>query len=486
MTGQKLEWIDIEPKIRSLLTDNKIAEATELLLKSLDEIADKKICGILLSELYKLTGETDKALSILKYLQSIYPNFIEPCLKIAEILKDRGDILESLDHVKTALFLDSNNETALNLYRELNGNKYDNWQNGVPDIIFYTGNILTGKLPQPSRFHNLSIGGSESVLFTLARAIHKLGKRVAIFSNFTKYGVSGGIECSDIRHFFTRQINEQLPTSVVSRFYNPFIQSFNAKKRIYWLHDIVMPSYRTLYEKMDLNVDEYAMLSNYQIENYSANVGLKKNKSWLTTNCIERELFGEKIGLGSRNQMQLIYTSRPSRGLDIALEVFHKLKKSFPKLKLIAATYSNKTNVMEDPELIPMQNLLNHPDITVASFNKKELAAALKSSSILLYPNSSDMETSCLSAIESMGAATPVVTSDRGCLSETVLDGKTGIVTAWHNDKSEMIDALSENCAELLTNSSKWNEISDNAYEHAWKRFDSEILASQWIDHFGI
>lgn len=480
-----MSWGEIEGDLKNLLQADRIDDAIYMLEDALSKIEDVEQVALVLAHLHRIKKNFSRSLEILKYLQGVNRSRVEPHLAAARVQLDIGNMDEAVDELRTVLFLDSNNPEANALFDKFDP-KIDAWPDKRPDIIFYTGTLSTPLLPKPSEYNEHSLGGSEAVLFTMAMAIKKLGFNVAIFGRYKGAFVDGGIQCIDLRRIFTMQKREELPICIVQRFYDPILQKVNCKRRIFWLHDIVHESYRSVFEELDRGVDEYFLLSRYQLQNYRDRVGLNPERCYLTDNGVELELFGELMPLEGRKKNQIIYTSRPTRGLGIALKVFKALREKRPELEFIVATYSTYPKLSDDPEIAQFLSDLNTPGVRFVSYGKFELIAALKESMVQLYPNSSDLETSCLAVIEAMAAGTPVITTDRGCLRETVADGRVGEIVSWTDDEDLLVEQLSDRVWGLLEDRERWERYSQNAYHYSRERFESGQLAASWLKRLGL
>ncbi|GEM_PF-3772859 len=393
-----------------------------------------------------------------------------------------GRARDAINALKSAIFFAPREEAAWKLYDQMRV-AHEQSPHPAPDIIFYLGHPLGQTLVRPSQLGAQALGGSESVLLTMASALRDAGRRVAIYGNFSPPGDDAGIACCDMRDYFFREPNASHPISIVSREYWPFIYPVPSRRRMYWLHDIVVASFRDQYQLMDPHVDEYWTLSQYQRGLYVERCGLRPEKFWQTTNAVDVAAFGERLPLPARQPFQLIYASRPSRGLGLALDVFEKLRARFPQLTLMVGTYSLCADPREDPELQPHRERLQQPGVRLEFFTKRALREALRHSAVMLYPNASDQETSCLAVIEAMAAGTPVVTSNRGCLSETVQHGAQGDVLPWTDDRDAMIAALSHAVENVLTQPVQWENYSQAGFATAHARHDARVVAGDWWEH---
>lgn len=437
-----------------------------------------------LGNLYRMAPLPHAAIHALHYYSAVQERqrSYAPAYKAqAELLWQMGRIEAAHDAVKTALYLAGHDDSLWALEEKISGQTpYAPFP--VPDIALYTGHLFGRSLILPHELAGKPIGGSETVFLQMARALQAAGKSVALFGPFPFFANDCGVPCHGVREFLLYQRAHRLPCCIVSRHYEPFFHTLNAERRIFWLHDIVVPSYRDVYQHIDRQVHEYWILSRYQQRCYETHCGLPSHKFWQTTNAIEPAWFGERVPLSGRVPYQLVYCSRPERGLDLLLEVYPKLRALFPQVTLTICFYTGAATPAEDPALRPFAQALAQPGIRLASVGKTELIRLLQTSHLMLYPNSSDLETSCLAAIEAQAAGLPIVTSDRGCLAETVSDGVAGVVLPWRANREAMITQLVEASAALLRDPVRWDVLSRGGYAAGQTKHNAHQVAQQWIE----
>lgn len=375
------------------------------------------------------------------------------------------------------------------LWQELNKlqfieNECVHWPENC-DILLMTGHPKSAFIPYPDELINKPAGGSESVLLLMAQELANRGKKVVLAAPFAEPKVFNNLHCLPILEAIPFLHYRKVPACIVSRFYHPFIHNpCNALRKFFWLHDIVVSEMKPVYQVIQRKFDQFWVLSDYQKKEYLEKVALPENQIWKTTNVINDSLFSVRKPWSSRLQRQIIYTSRPSRGLDVALDVYEELLREFAGLKFVVCTYSNSANPLEDPELISLRPRLDKlPGVQVRSVGKKELVKLLSESAAMLYPNTSLLETSCLAVIESMAAGTPVITTSRGALSETVCNGESGIVVPWHDDRAQITSDLAAETSRVLLDHNHWEALSSQGHMQAFKEHGVHKIVSEWLEH---
>lgn len=447
-----------------------------------------------LGNLHRLSGEAHRfetAVACYQRARTVQPFCLTAYRFEAELHWEQGRRDEALECLATAIYLDKTDEALWRLY--------DAWQGMPPrlffkpDVVMFTGHPLDRDtdrpvfLPYPDEAAAVPLGGSESIFLEMARQLAADGKKVALFGNFKnrRLGLeegsgAGHLACLDTRDFFLTERQGPLPVVIVSRFFQPFLNPLKARRKIFWLHDTVTPESRPHYEKMDPQVDEYWALSACQQRAYENICGLAGEKFWRTTNAVDLSFFRPVPKARSeRIPGRILYCSRPSRGLDMLLSIFDLLKGEFPHLTLKVCTYSLASSPEDDPEIRPYLHRLRRPDIFFESLGKIKLIREIERSEVMIYPNVGDLETSCLAVIESLAAGTPVITSDRGALSETVPEGK-GLVLAWDDNRGKMVRSFCD-AYRSLQDPVLWNSLSQAGASWARARHDSAVVAGQWL-----
>lgn len=479
----------LKETLKPLLNEGKIDLALQKLSHFLTQEPKQFQAWMSAGKLLSLKNQSDSTLLALQSYQEaqkIHPRNPHPAFELCKVYLKTNSFHDAWASFKKGLFFDNRHPEIPELFRSFSQNiKMDRYQETF-DIVFFTGDLFGRKLCYPDEIDSHALGGSEFMFLVMIQELANLGFKVAAFAPFEKDKSYQNWSCFRIDEFFVYQYFQKMKVCIVSRYYQPFLNHLNAEQKIFWLHDIVKAEYQNLYQKMDQQVDEYWILSQYQKQNYIKNCKLTEAKFWQTSNVIESKNFLQHIPLSDRNLHQFIYLSRPSRGLNEALLIFQKLKAEYTDAQLIVCTYSAFEDLHQDPELQDYLPLIEELGVQVRKLNKLELIAAVQKSYLVLYPNSSDLETSCLAAIESMACGTPMITQDRACLNETLINDETGIVLPWCEKIADRITQQFEACKYLIEDTKQWEKISSRAREHALQKHDSRQLALDWVSHLNL
>jgi glycosyltransferase involved in cell wall biosynthesis len=94
-----------------------------------------------------------------------------------------------------------------------------------------------------------------------------------------------------------------------------------------------------------------------------------------------------------------------------------------------------------------------------------------------LYVHAARAEVQPLSILEAMACATPVVATDVGGISETILDGETGILVPLEDPRK-----LADACVELLRNRELGATLGSNAATVASRQYCADRMAHEYIE----
>ncbi len=192
------------------------------------------------------------------------------------------------------------------------------------------------------------------------------------------------------------------------------------KINILWMHHFINQKEAQNLGTKDFvqKLDYIVFNSNWNSENHIYQFKIPKNKSVVIKNAIEKIEVEEK----PKDKINLIYHTTPWRGLTHLLKVFKNLDLKNVELNVCSSVkiYGRK---FEDVYAKKYKNIFdeckNTKNVNYLGFvDNKKIIELLKKMHIYSYP-SIWTETSCISAIESMGAGCEVVTTNLGALYET-------------------------------------------------------------------
>lgn len=421
------------------------------------------------------TGHIPEAKQGLNLVLNIAPGFAEAHNSAGLILLYEEKHEDALREFKKAIYNDINFEDAYKNY-EFAAEKTGKVIIDEADIVFYTSGIPF----DGNTIHEKGLGGSESAMYYMAKEFANMGLKVKIFNNCENPGVYDGVEYHDLTEFYIYKKFNRINVFISSRSFKPFFIGIEADVKVIWLHDRFNVQYLEglNFSELDFSDIKIFTLSQFQTEEWKNELNLESDNFYVTRNGIVRDFFKGKI---KRKKGKLIYSSRPSRGLKILLDIFPEIKKRVPEAELHVFTYALSE---KDNELAPLLEKIKQPGVIMrGSVSQKQLAVEMMESELLVYP-SIFKETSCITAIEAQASGTPVITTALAALKETVVHKQTGILLegdAFSNEyKKEYIDTV----VEYLKNRKKWENLSKNGRERALTKYTWSAIAKEWLDEF--
>lgn len=354
-----------------------------------------------------------------------------------------------------------------------------------------------------------SLGGSETAGLSMAKALAKQGHNVILFCNTTDTGK----KADDVIYMPLDSFHSFVTTSPIDivigqRMPELFAVKMTSKLNILWCHDLAMLRNADKFKSVLWNVDKVMTVSQYMTDQYKEVYGLPDELFWTTRNGIDLAMIDRMFGdnpLMTRKSKQLVYASRPERGMDVLLEsIMPKLWERDSEITLKVCGYDNTT-----PEMKPFHDYL-HGLIAqsggrvewVGNLTKEQLYKLYAESTVYVYPTPSPRakefcEVSCITAMEAMACGLPFITSNRGALPETLDKDATIIVEGdpWTEDyQNAFVDAvmkvvspsiINEDIEENRKNAFVASSMSQAGFEKA-KTLGWDNLAKEWATTFAL
>ncbi|HCV32222.1 MAG TPA: TIGR03032 family protein [Microcoleaceae bacterium UBA9251] len=300
------------------------------------------------------------------------------------------------------------------------------------------------------------LGGSQSALCYLAVALAAMGHEVYLCNHTSKPGVYRGVNCCSLTNL-SQELLTTLDAAIVLNHPETGTQLKpllgEKTKLILWMqHACDQPAAKPL-QCLELMYDSIIFVSEWQKQLYLQQFNLKNLQIGVMKNAIApafERLFdeGENILTQKLQPPVLTYTSTPFRGLDLLLDIFPKIRRRFPGVRLKVFSSLKVYQVAENrDEWEPLyQRCAETAGVEyVGSLTQPELARELRSINILAYPNTF-AETSCISVMEALASGCFVVTSNWGSLPETTA-GFARLISLSHSNSSNLsnpFDSISE------------------------------------------
>lgn len=326
------------------------------------------------------------------------------------------------------------------------------------------------------------LGGSESGIVYMARALAACGHIVAVYCNCPEPGAFDGVSYIHYHQFFAHYQSTPWDAVIAFRSFDPLLLGRIAPRMIYWTGDASnQPALENFgHAALQQNVDRVFCVSGWQRDSFIRQFGLAPEKVIATRNGFVADAV---VTGGPRDIATAAYTSTPFRGLDILLEVFPAIRHRVP-LAALDVFSSMKvygwTPDQDQQAYGALYSAADQPGVTLkGSVNQRQLLRTLGRTGLLLYPNTFE-ETSCIAAIEAQASGCVVISSARAGLKETVAHQETGILIEGDPRSVEYKRHFIEAAVGLMTNLELFAAFSTRARARAFRQYTWSAIAAEW------
>jgi glycosyltransferase involved in cell wall biosynthesis len=290
--------------------------------------------------------------------------------------------------------------------------------------------IVTGPLWEtwsPDDIERRGLGGTETAAVRVAQALAELGCNVVVYGEVRERTV-GGVA---YRHHSTFEPTDRRLAVIVSRHLQYFDHPINAQTSMLWMHD---PSYQDrLTAHRAAHIDYFLTLNKWHFEQILKSYPFTQGKLRTIRNGIELEYFRHSL----QRRKRVVSTSAPTRGIDILLELWPRIRAQVPDAEL-AYCHTDVYNSLADirPKLAEHRDLVH--ELTertegaraLGALPQQEVAQLLLTSRVWAHPSwvtplaEPFYETSPIAAMEAQAAGCVVVASKWGGLQDVVKVGR--------------------------------------------------------------
>jgi glycosyltransferase involved in cell wall biosynthesis/SAM-dependent methyltransferase len=343
-----------------------------------------------------------------------------------------------------------------------------------------------------------SLGGSETMLIGMARELAKMGHFVQVFTTFADISHEGeynGVYFYDLSHFRALLPSVDWDIFISLRMRDIMTAPIKAKARFLWNQDeLVDPKG---FMSCLWQTDKLFWISEWQKQHYCEKLPELEPFSYVTRNGIDIEFINKAIKRGSatalstrdvkKDPYKLIYVSRPERGLEPLLQIFPKIRKHCPEVRLYCARYYSMYEPMPNIKAIcdraDRQMAMTPGCEYLGNLSKEELYREIASSRLMVYPGVPNFnETGCIAAMEAQQCGTPIICTNRGALQETIANGAGVKIDG--DAYSDVYQAIFvQNVLNLLVDDERYDEMVKSGQVHM-EKYDYSVIASEWQDFF--
>jgi glycosyltransferase involved in cell wall biosynthesis len=342
-------------------------------------------------------------------------------------------------------------------------------------IAFATNSVpMTGRTPWEA-----SLGGSESAMVCMARALAARGHDVEVYTRCAVPGDYDGVQYHDISSLKQHAKARDWDVFIALRFPAVLMEELRAGLKILWCQDVLSDrASRPMLDNLIPHLDRFLFVSEWHRKDTLRILPEIETISWVTRNPIWEDSIPISPPAALRNPL-LVHLSRPERGLQPLLDCWPRIKEKFPEARLAVARYRSFHEprggqveafcLMMDERVRELEGAEH-----LGNLDKPSLYRVLGQAALMVYPAEFD-ETSCIAAIESQACGTPIVTTPRGALPETI-HPEAGIFVPPGPDFQKR---FTEEVVRLLQNPERRQQLAQAGLAHA-PRFFASRIAEEW------
>jgi len=334
------------------------------------------------------------------------------------------------------------------------------------------------------------IGGSETCAAYLAKHLVKNGFRCIIIGDClregeeSKEGIFEGVEYIDHKLFGEFKRTNYIDHFISSRRFAPLTHPIKNGKNYIWAHDIWVTD---LPENIPSDLT-FICLSPWHQNFFCEHHRIDRAQTVIIGNGLNTQrYYGSAPG---RDPFRLIYSSCPSRGLLLLLQMFPHWKKEFPELNLhVFYGFDNWRKIIQQrgndgqvEHLRSIETLMDQDGVHFhGRISQKQLAQEQMKASLWVYPTEFK-ETYCITANEAMIAgAVPICTNfmtpqGLSTLEFTVPDD-CGV-------KVPSPDDCFEATRQLLADPARQEAYRQKGHEYVINNCDWEKTTKKWMQLF--
>lgn len=335
----------------------------------------------------------------------------------------------------------------------------------------------------PPDYLGRGLGGTESTLVLLAKALVRLGHNVEIYNCCFKDGNYDGVSWKSL---WILDQNKKFDVVISLRLLETFKEhKFNSVIKAVWIQDDALQGAGQLDENGD--VDIWISVSDTQKKFIEKKETIKSEHWFLTRNAFDEEVYTDNLRKTKKIKNQAIYCSSPDRGLDYLLDMWPEIKERVPDARLVVTGsfalwgVSDEENNRIFGEIYDKVSRLQGVTI-FQRLSKQKLAKLQAESEVMLYPTDFN-EMFCISALECFAVGTPIISSKKAAMIERVEDGKNGFLIDLPYKSSQYRKEFVDKACSFLENQNMKSSFSKSALDSNIQ-MNFEQLAKEWEVEF--
>lgn len=335
----------------------------------------------------------------------------------------------------------------------------------------------------PPDYLERGLGGTESSLVLLSKALAKLGHNVEVYNCCFKDGIYDDVSWKSL---WTLDPNKKFDLVISLRLLETFKEyKFGSAIKAVWIHDEALQGASKLDKNDTVNI--WISVSNIQKKFIEKNESIKPENWFVTRNAFDEDIYTDSLRKTKKIKNQAIYCSAPDRGLDYLLDMWPEIKERVPDAKLVITGSFSLWGVSEEENNRIFKEIYDKvsklKDVTVFKrLPKRELAKLQAESEVMLYPTDFN-EMFCISALECYAVGTPIISSKKAAIVERVKDGENGFLISLPYKSSAYRKEFIDKACYFLKNQNIKDTFSKNALDSS-SNMNFEQLAKEWEAEF--
>lgn len=335
----------------------------------------------------------------------------------------------------------------------------------------------------PPDYLGRGLGGTESTLVLLAKALAKLGHNVEVYNCCFRDGIYDGVLWKSL---WAIDQDKKFDVVISLRLLETFKEyKFNSEIKAVWIHDEDLQGASQLDKSGEVNM--WITVSNTQKKFIEKKEIIKSENWFITRNSFDEEIYTNSLRQINKIKNQAIYCSAPDRGLDYLLDMWPEIKERVPDSKLAVTGSFALWGVSDEENNRIFGEIYNKisklKDVTVFQrLSKQELAKLQAKSEVMLYPTDFN-EMFCISALECFAVGTPIISSKKAAMIERVESGKNGFLIDLPYKSSDYRKEFIDKACGFFENQNMKSAFSKSALDSS-TNMNFEQLAKEWEVEF--
>lgn len=328
----------------------------------------------------------------------------------------------------------------------------------------------------PPDYETPGLGGSEASLVLLTRTLASRGHSVEVFNCCYKPGVYDGVRW---RMLWEREDAEKADVAVAVRYEESLCPDpARANTHLFWMLDDRPGGADLFAERFRDHGGRVVIASEAMMRRLGDSAAAQLSTQIPLPIEVDRYEHADR----PRDPICL-YTSMPTRGLDVALKIWPAIRRAVPKAQLLVTSGLELWGVPAGEAHDHLRRTIGEMSTPggvsiLGTLSRGELVAVQQRGWLTLYPCRYD-EMFCISAAESAAAGAPMVTSAHEALIERVQHQSTGLLIPGSIDEQETQDRFVEATVDLLRDPKTRNRFAAAGRRHV-EAFEPNRVAEQW------